>query len=59
VLNGVTPDSDILADTVKDLGPCLNDEGETDATVRFPSATLLSFSPLASGAGEISSRLDT
>jgi len=34
VLNGVTPDSDILADTVNDYGPCLNDEGETDAQVR-------------------------
>jgi hypothetical protein len=35
VLNRVTSDSDILADTVKDFGPCLNDEGETDAQVRF------------------------
>lgn len=35
MLNRVTSDSDILADTVKDFGPCLNDEGETDAQVRF------------------------
>lgn len=35
VLNGVTSDSDILADTVNDYGPCLNDEGETDAQVRY------------------------
>jgi len=34
VLSGVTSDSDILADTVNDYGPCLNDEGETDAQVR-------------------------
>lgn len=33
VLSGVTSDSDILADTVNDYGSCLNDEGETDATV--------------------------
>jgi hypothetical protein len=36
VLNDVTTANGILADPVEDFGPCLNDEGETDAPVRYP-----------------------
>lgn len=36
MLNEVTFDNDILADTVQSFGPCLNDEGETNVPVWFP-----------------------
>jgi hypothetical protein len=56
VLNGVTSDNGILADTAKDHGPCLNSKERRDAPVRYPGATLQSFTSLASEAGDISSQ---
>lgn len=56
VLSDVTIANGILADPVEGFGPCLNDEGETDAPVRFPGRPCNLFPQLASGAGDISSR---
>jgi len=57
VLNGVTSDNDILADTVNDYGPCLNDEGETDAPVGI-RVRPCNLSPTCQWAGENPARLD-
>jgi len=59
VLNGVTSDSDILADPALDFGPCLNDEGETDARVGFHVRPCNLAPHLPVGPARYPARLDT